>query len=442
METSQKLPSSSRIAPLRIGVIVATTMLLCVSAGTAYGSIEGNQATESNDSATIDATTMISGAVTKDGTPFTQADVTLVAWPNQEELTMLGDGERVNTEIVGRASTDSVGRFAISLDPSTIGSAYTGADGEVDIELVVADSDNELVWYFTAVRATPELARKGNAWGNPRVDQKSLAGWWAEGLGPAHVIVDLGKTPSVVERGNEPSTWVDDNNESLSIPEAKAAAQAAIQPRRVELNEDAMLEEEEEELGAYWCATSTYYTGISEAFVNSIGTVQGKPYVAQTTSSSHTLGIAYKSGSSASWTQNGTKTVTTGASADNHLTYSGRVYNRVKYRKWVPCGFVFGKELRRVHVITSLNDYVVSIARPAWNYCSSTIYRSGSNSKVQGSNATFSSGVSLGVISVSSNASFTSNTKIRWQFSSTGAKLCGSNSNGWVSAPQARARVP
>jgi hypothetical protein len=77
-----------------------------------------------------------------------------------------------------------------------------------------------------------------------------------------------------------------------------------------------------------WWGQSIYYDNISERFVRSVGTLQGKPFVVQTVDSSHSMGVAF---SYNGWSQSGTQTKTTGASINNHQGMNVYVHNRVRW---------------------------------------------------------------------------------------------------------------
>jgi hypothetical protein len=351
----------------------------------------------------------------------------------------LEDGERVNTKVVGREKADSAGRFAVSLDPATLGSEHRRSDGGVQLELVVADAVDEVFWDFTAAVST----RVGSAWGNDRIDQRDLAGRSALNLGPAHVSIDVGERPEVRELGDEPETWVDDNGERLTLSSAAQRATAAKETRRALFDEDVAGAGDVTPLGQGWCATSAYKNGLTEGFIRTIGVINAKNWVDQGTSSSHTLGVGYKSGSG-SWSQSGTEKKSTGATSSDHRGYNATIRNKVNYRRYVGCdGLPLNAERWRPSSIHSLGSSgIIHSTRPAWNKpANCTTYSQGNKTKSQGTNVTFSSGISFSPISLSAKSSYSSNTKQRWVV--TGRfQLCGSTSSGWAGAPQAGAFVP
>jgi hypothetical protein len=385
----------------------------------------------------VNGHTVITGEISTDGRPLAGADILLVAWPNDEELDALGDGDRVNTQIVARDTADNLGNFAVSLDPASISPEHRREDGGVQLELVVADSNYEVFWEFTAEGPSRLLGARNVAWGNARVSQADLGERAARGRGPTHVSVELGARPAVRELGDEPEEWTAEDGARLSISEASERAAVPKEVRRADFDT-----QDVSPMAQGWCTTNVYETGRTESFVNAIGVVQAKPWVEQTSSSSHALGIAYKSGNG-TWSQSGTSSRSTSSSASDHLGYAKRVYNKANYRKYVGCdGNPVNAERWRVSSIHSLNSSSVTISRPtSWvKAANCTTYSNGTKSKTSGSNTTFSSGVNFSKISLSSKASFSSSTKVKWVFTGK-AQLCGSSSSGWSGSAQAGAFV-
>jgi hypothetical protein len=170
----------------------------------------------------------------QDNAAFAYATVTLIAWPNQDVLDGLGDGDAVDTKIVSQATTDARGRFAASLNPAVVGSDHTGADGEVDIQLAASHSDKEIVWSFTATRAE-EVNSEANAWASSLAEDPVTSVQLAnQVLGPTHLAIDIGDPSTVVEKGHEPWTWIGPDGEPLGVgAEATAAVQVDSHPASI-----------------------------------------------------------------------------------------------------------------------------------------------------------------------------------------------------------------
>lgn len=396
----------------------------------------------------VSADTVVTGVVTKDGKPVAGADVLLIAWPNDAVLDALADGERVNTRVVARDAANDAGQFEVSLTPDSLSPEHRRKDGGVQLELVIADRQSEVIWNFTAVGAASELSRNGAlTWGNERVDQRSLAARSELGVGPTHISVEIGERPTVRELGDEPENWVDDNGGRLSAAGATDRAVAPKEPRRADFDTIATVDGDVTPLAQGWCATGTYETGRTESFIRTIGVIQAKNWVDQSSSSSHTLGIAYKSGSGA-WSQSGTASRTTSTSSSDHLSYNGTLRNKVNYRKYVGCdGTPLNAEQWRSSSIHSLgSSVIIHSTRPDWQKsanCTNYPATTGTKSKTSGSNVTYSAGVNFSKISLSARASYSSYTKQRWVPSGGSGRfnLCGSSSSGWSGAAQAGAFV-
>lgn len=272
MSTSSTLV---RTAAVVIGVAVAGTLTAAAPASENFGGVA------------TDAHTVVTGVVTRDGTPVARADVLLIAWPNDEVMDALEDGERVNTKVVGQEVADSAGRFAVSLDRRSLSTEYHRPDGGVQLEVVVADAADEVSWHFTAAASTSLRS----AWGNDRIDQRDLAERTLLNIGPTHVSIDIGKRPKAHELGDEPETWVDSSDEQLTLSAADQLATGAKEPRRALFDDDIAISGDVTPLGQGWCATGSYKKGLQEDFIRTIGVKNATNWVDQTTSSSHSLGI-------------------------------------------------------------------------------------------------------------------------------------------------------
>lgn len=448
IESHQRLRSSGRTrGRWATGIASVTVASLFTVSIPAANATTG----ESLDVATSERT-VITGTVARDGRPVKHADILLIAWPNHSTLAALEDGERVPTLAAGRVVANASGRFAVDVDPADIPSQYKEPDGGVHFEVVAADATEEVFWEFStaggarSAKTHPALA----VWPNARVSEDSLRGRAARNIGPTHIDLDLGMRPTARELDDDPATWIDDEESQRVVPsQAVLRGSAPKEPRRADF--DRRIDSSDggfTTLGQGWCATGTYQNGRTESFMRTVGTTQAKNYVVQTSSSSHTLGIAYKSGSTSSWTQDGTTTTTTGVSSTDHLGYNVTIRNQVNYRKHIPCdGVPLGAERWRPSSIHSLgSSYVLHSSRPAWTAaanCTTYPGSTGVKEKTVGTNVTFSSGVNFSYVSLSAKAAYASSTVQRWTPTNTGSfKLCGSTSSGWAGAPQAGAFVP
>lgn len=414
--------------------------------------LDGATATEASPK--VGPRTVITGVVTKNGKPVGNADVLLIAWPNYKVLDAMPAGESVKTKVVARTAANHAGRFAVSLDPAHVGSRYW-ADTGAQLEVVVADATHEVFWEFTASPADAGQRGRGLAWGNPRIDQEKLLDRPDSGVGATHVAIDIGERPSVRELGDEPEQWIADPETTSTLGARGAAAHAAatrgerrpafdkMSPASTDASTLAGSESTDVDArapGGGWCATNDWQNGRSEKFIRSVGTIQAKNWVDQTTNSEHTLGIAFKG--SGGWSQSGTQSRKTGVFSSDYRGPNITLKNKVNYRKYIYCDGRGWIQWRAAGIHSLGESIMTHSKRPAWNkpgHC--TTYSTGTKKKETGSNKTFAGGVDLSQINVSAKASYSRNTVQRWEFSGR-ARLCGSTTSGWVSSPQAGAYIP
>jgi hypothetical protein len=195
-----------------------------------------------------------------------------------------------------------------------------------------------------------------------------------------------------------------------------------------------------------------------EHFVD-VYTWSGAPAeVVESTSSSHSLGVAINLG--AGWGANGAidKETHQSTSANDVVTAPTAISNTVNYRKlYQKCiiwedppyhtlyHFAYHHALWPIGfsnlVVQSLNRRVTM---PEFTGGCMPVYpRAGwdiTRTKDSGSNVTYSGGVDLGIAHASSHATFGSDTEIVWHIRQKGV-FCGSNKLGPDSAPQASVRA-
>ncbi|WP_162907547.1 DUF4198 domain-containing protein [Allorhizocola rhizosphaerae] len=378
----------------------------------------------------INAATMVSGVVTKNGQPVSGADVNAVAWPSTEVLAKLPAGAGFRQELVAQETTDAKGRFAISVDLGKLAKDYIGSNGAVDLTLIAADGQHQIRWNFTATKADKNAP---GLWGNPRVSPALLAQRSVAGQAPTRLSIDIGDVAHVVEEGNEPEKWVGIDGQPLGPVKGIEAAKVTRGPRTMASKTADSFQPLD---CTVWSPMDEYQYGRTESFVQAVGSGYAPPTVDQEVGTQHTLGVAYDGGNG-SWHQSGSLTLSFGASAETTYSSGARiVYNKVNYRKYsFFCAWTWYYEWRPIGYYALNSGFGPSIT-PVWTSC--TNYSSGTYTKNSGTNVVFSTGVNLTVANVSAQAQFSNNTKLKWTFSGPG-KLCGSNSSGWVSAPQAGA---
>lgn len=85
----------------------------------------------------LDTPVVTSGTLLRAGQtgPVTDAPVRLMAWPKLEVLQQLTDGDRFLIKPIGRATTDTLGRFTMRIDPSIDLTEFTSENGNIDVSL-------------------------------------------------------------------------------------------------------------------------------------------------------------------------------------------------------------------------------------------------------------------------------------------------------------------
>jgi hypothetical protein len=358
-------------------------------------------------------------------------------------LDKIGDGDVVPTKSVATGTTDESGRFVLAVDPDALGVDYIGAHNGADLEIAIANDDRQVDWSFTAF--VQESDGDGQAWSNPRLETANSSLKRQERKAPTHLLVDLGEEPTIVEEGKAPEEWIGPDRKPLGKSRGAAATRVLSHDRTIPSRRKSDVSAAAPPICAT-SATNEYQYGRREEFVNAIGVLNAKATVSQKSGTDHTLGVAidYKN-DQAGFKQSGSLTKSFSSSAESSFGITQLAYNTVNYRKYRYKCSITGTvkwEQWRPDNYNDLNAGSISIARPSWNASSAncTTKDNGTFIKTQGSNQVFSAGVSLNVISLSSEAKFSSETSLKWVFTGR-AKLCGSTSAGWVSAPQAGAFV-
>jgi hypothetical protein len=425
-----------------VGGLLASTML-----------IAGSAAADTRPA--VDHDTVLSGVITSHGSPVAGAAIYLIAWPNDEVLEQLEVEQDVTSVVVATGTSDHAGRFAISLAPATVGPQHTEADGDVHLEVVIADERQELTWFFTATRSDNNV-NGGATWTNRFIEQSAVATRLDEGKAPTHIDVDFGTSAaSVVEEGNEPATWIGPDDEELGVEAGALASLVPVTEPQLEIlfgDEPRPLDMPTCPLA--WKKTDNVQRNRMERYVRSVGTAQVRPTVTQETGTSHKLGVALKIGTGDWYSGSSSHTLKTGAEAVWPYPGPGLshyLYNRVNYRQYRKvCNTHTRYQWRRDSWYALATDRV-SVSRPnSWTSAGCQRHRStaGTRSKFEGKNATYSQGVDLNVVNVTSQASYDAGVKITWRFVKDsvhdGGRLCSSNSEGWASskAPQAGGFIP
>ncbi|GAA2105433.1 hypothetical protein [Actinomadura alba] len=398
---------------LRYLMIPAACVPLTI-AGLPTGAWSASTAADAPTAATATGT-LASGMVANDGTAIGHASVVAVAWPRPEVLATAAKGATFTLPVVARTKTDAAGRFTLRLDETSLPARFRGTGGQVDIEMIAADSVREVHWRQTV---TPSGA----------ANVQSVAG--PSGTVPASFTFDLGRRPSVLEgsaAGSGTNTLAAAHADSGGAAKSYATA-AARRPCGSPLS----------------VTMGPRHNGLREKFMKVLAWSGAKATVEQTTSSTHQLGVGAKY-SGENWSASGKVSVQTriegGASTDN--VADAYVWNKVNYRDIiVKCIAPSGGWTRTDRTPTGFNDLNADFTRaPHTNlrFCATKL--PGKYWKTRGRNTTFETGVDMGPISVSAQAGFDSNTKLQYVVTRK-SKLCGNSSAGWLSSSQIESRRP
>jgi hypothetical protein len=417
---------------LRTSQHIAVAAMLV--AGSAFVATVPAYAVSAAPRSAITGSTLVTGVVTRDGEILENADIIATAWPKQEVLDQLTAGETVPLKVVATGTTNDAGQFALSVDAATVGDDYLSDTQSVDIELSAADGTQQVDWNFTA-----ELVGQADgitkAWSNPRIAGRPSSAKSRAQVAPTRLLIDLGKNSKVTQDGEDPAGWVGPDNEPLGKAAATAATLVTAHKRTISSGRA------RDFVACSTTATNEYDRARQEVFANAIGTPDSPATVIQKNGTEHTLGIAVKGASNGSgFKEEGTLTKSFSASASTEYTNAYQVSNRVNYRKYVfICTPLASKTIWRPDGYSALNAQASTIRYPAWNALANcNRYVQGTFTKTAGSNATFSAGVDLSAVNVSSNAKFNSETEMSWTIlHNKWIYLCGSTRSGWVSSPQA-----
>jgi hypothetical protein len=212
---------------------------------------------------------------------------------------------------------------------------------------------------------------------------------------------------------------VDDNGDPLSAAQLIQANSVPVSPRWLPAGDPVI----QTTCYLYW---RSELNGRTERVGRLIGTVYAGPRLEQRTSSAHSLGVGIKSGSGG-WFQSGRETKKRAGTGDTgvYRAAAGWMNNKVNYRyqeEW--CSWSGKLNLvhtylrpRSFHSFSTSIDFISTV--PAWNklancsdYVGDGVARWFKNTQ---RNITNSTGVSLGVVRVSSQAGWDIYTQIWWR---------------------------
>jgi hypothetical protein len=331
------------------------------------------------------STALVSGQVL-DGDAVSGASVTLTAWPSTDTLNTLADGVTVPTRTISITSTDANGNYAASPNLADIPAIYREPDGTVNLQVEASTGTTDQI--FNLPSATPGSA------------SAALMALGVPGARPAIVTFDLG--PQLVTEtiaGHTTSAKVATSHSPSSAPGTKKPAGTPYPG------------------GCRSWVAGSYIRNQPERFMNVWAISVGHAEVEQTVSSSHTLGIGLSVSGSA-WRADGHAAITTHVSGGAAVTYSAprTIYNAVQYRRYARTCFEPSRSVTENEVrpagFNDLFSKTISISPNTYPYC--VVKSTGRFFKNHGSNYDYSAGVSLGFVSLESQAQYSNDTTIRW----------------------------
>lgn len=373
-----------------------------------------------------------SGTLERSGRPVT-GDVVAILWPSQAELAKIGEGEIVPTLSVAAGKSASTGEFSIHLDPANLPDGYRGDQGQIDIQLIAADTQTEMEWSFSA---RPEVAAR--RWVSADKSTKSNA----SPVGAAAIFrMDL-KSGQVTDSLADRSSWRDASDRPLTVVAAQESSRAVLASRSSRV-ESALSAIQGRTDGSQFTSAAptaictitagTIYYNRPEYFLKVYAWSGALGTVSQSYGVDHKLGIGVKS-LAGGWSGGGSSTISLNASGSRGAVADATVFNSVNYRDYRnSCSPSLTRKPYGVYALLSNFTYA-----PHVNYSACTRYTGGTYSKVQGTNVTYSAGVDISGFSVLAQSGHNSESKTSWTVTRA-TKLCGSSSAGWVSSSQAEA---
>lgn len=371
----------------------------------------------------LSSSTILSGTVLRDGRPDRSARVTIVVWPTAQVLAAMTGGASVRTLRMPAVAVNGDGAFAARLVATRLPAGYVDPDGAVDYDAVVADTSAQLTYSSSATVA---------------VDSAAMAAWRpvSGGSGPERITADLGHRSGVAT-----AMPVSAFARPGAMPTAGAIPVAYRIPKVPVAG--VTIKAEKPNIGApcHWLKDTSVATKLDqkELWTYVYGWAGAKVTAAETTGTSHGLGIALKVGSGA-WGASGTSTL-------DEATGSGRtvggivdkaIYNRVTLTEFGhPCTGHPNQYRWQATSLYALISDQVSVGHPIGRGCQH--YSSGDFAKDNTANITWTNGLDItGVLNVSSHAGWNSSTKLVWSFTAA-SDLCGNSTLGPVVSWQVEA---
>lgn len=420
----RKLLAFAVVAALSIGLSPS----LAVAAVPAEDSVPKGVEIEADDSIAVlqgslpEAPLLVAGTVREDQRPVADALIVARIWPNTSVLQQLKVGEKAPVKIVDYATTGPSGEFAVSLLPRLVDDEYMEVDGSVSVQLWLVHDGKEVPWNFSALPPTGKEAFEN--WSTEPIRQSDSK------LGDVlEINFEIGGEPNVRQSDDPASSWLgvdsyaSSDRGSLSLVDGGVPVALAT--------------------STCWAAVpvgGTWLYNNRERFMAVYGWTGAKATISQavSSSSSHTVGVAYKP-NVGSWTVNGstTQTISTGSAQTITGITNAFIHNSINYRRW-NCSeandntTIVGTEIRPAGFYDIFNEPHTSALHVSYTL-GCVLKSSGTIIKTQGTNQTFSAGVSTPYINLSARSGFNQGTRLEFNVTAP-SKVCGNSAQGWLAA--------
>ena len=419
------LRPTGRVLTLLIGLVLVTAAApaLSTSGATAVDAPPGGPSASTRVSSSI-----ASGVVANNGRPQAGADVVLIAWPSQKVLDRAPEGGTAPLHVVGSATTDQFGRFAIDIDPARLPAWTKDRKARVDLELQVANASRQLYFNYTVV-AVPRVqrARTGAAWA-------AVAGASGSRPGAApNMRFDLGRA-TAWDVANNPATWLDEHGQPYGEARAEQAAKVAVTKRTGRM--DALLRRRDD----CQATVGPLIPNLREHFLNVYAWSGAKGKVTQSAGVDHTLGVGVKVSGQSSWGESGTNTESFSASASQGNVVNSSAWNRVNYRDYGnTCSVVTYR--RPVGFYDLLSNDWAPVSHPRFTASCSTKLKGADWDTGSAKNRTYATGMDIGPISVSAQSGYTARMNLHFDFTQK-SRICGNSGEGLVASSEVETHAP
>jgi hypothetical protein len=390
--------------------------------------------TEVSTAAPDSVPVLTQGVLLDHGAPITGGVVVAFAWPDQDTIANLADGASTQLVPIGWSRTSRSGQFSIAASPNDLPAQVVDAHGNVNVELM-ATSRNQT------------LAFNESSTFNQDATGGSPVGWVSKSDGDAadttpSLELDLGNH-TARDTHNDPSRWLDAAETALGQHDTNSKGAAAVlaqTPALEHLLAHLPAGAAGSLLGAssggntvvpsvcYVTKTAYVYKNKPEHFVTTQTMTNIPETITESSSASHTLGIAI-SGTNGSWSESGTASISRTSTASASTTYSvaHTIYNRVNYRDWNN-GCLSATERRPDSFYDILTNDGSTVSE-TWFYNCGTHKAGDTWDSGTATNITYGAGVTLTVANLSAQSGYASSLNVHYKFNVNG-EVCGNSTSG------------